>query len=51
MSPALQFGLLFLLLLFAAVGIHSLYFDSKGDYEWRKHMAAKDSWKKMMEDK
>jgi hypothetical protein len=51
MSLALQFGLLFLILLFDAVGIHSLYFDSKDDYEWKRHMAAKDSWKKMMEDK
>jgi len=43
-------GVILLVLCFAAVGVKHMFFDS--DYDlWLKHQRAKESWKKMMEEK
>lgn len=49
MSTGLFLGLFFLIGLLAALGLHSLFFDRKDVYEWRKNMAARKRWCEMME--
>lgn len=49
MIDVLILALICIIVFFTGYGVYS-YFWGKEDYEWRKNLAAREHWAKMLED-